>query len=267
MLYYPSKQLYFDPEKNNYKAEDIFFEASDSTKLHGWYFNHRGKGAPKAVVVVFHGNAQNLTSHVRYDLWLLDHGFDLFIFDYRGYGLSEGAPSPEGTMQDGMAALRWLHENNEKLPIVVYGQSLGGAIALRSVIELKEEIPSIKLVIAESTFLSYRAVAAKVMSRSWLTWILQPFAYLVLSDKYSPKEKIKTLPPIPLLVIHGDEDPIVPYEMGQNLYDEAEKPKQFWKIDGGGHINAFFMDEGKHRESLISIVKKRLDEREFDNSW
>ena len=159
LLYHPTHHQYFDPLKLGLKPDVVTFASEDGVRLSGWYFQNRDHKLPKALVVFFHGNAENMTSHYTTLVFLLAHEIDFFIFDYRGYGLSEGHPTPRGTVDDGIAALRWARFHitdvlRKEVPIVVFGQSLGGAIALKSVIEAKDRIP-IGEVIVDSTFSSY----------------------------------------------------------------------------------------------------------------
>lgn len=270
-LYYPSQQLYDDPAKvgaesgesnpkiANIVPEDIWFKSEDGTKLNGWYFKAPGKKKPKALIVFFHGNGENISSHFLTLRWILGYGFDYFIFDYRGYGRSEGDPSPRGTMEDGKAAIRWaaIRAREKKAPLVIFGQSLGGAVALRSVIELGREVP-LKLMAVDSTFASYRSEGASVLSSSWLTWIFQPLAYLLLSDRYAPSDRIREIAPTPLLVMHGDADKTVPIKHGEKLFKLAQQPKEFWRIPGGEHIDVFWVHNGEYRRRFIEKLRQVL---------
>src|SRR5690606_22141072 len=114
----------------------VFFKAKNGNQLFGWYFKNRKGVSPKATVVFFHGNAENLSSHYLSLAWLVDYPYDFFIFDYQGYGRSHGDPSPQKTVEDGIAALELMNERAPGRPLIVFGQSLGGAIALRTVVEV-----------------------------------------------------------------------------------------------------------------------------------
>jgi fermentation-respiration switch protein FrsA (DUF1100 family) len=246
-LYFPSRGVYSDPARAGYPPEDVTFTSADGTKLHGWYFKGRGRRPAPALVVQFHGNAENLTTHFANLIWLVDEGYDLFTFDYRGYGSSEGQPNPEGTVRDGLAALAWAKVRGK--PLIVYGQSLGGAVALRSVGEW-EDRAAVKLIVAESTFRSYRSVGRSVLRKSWVTWPFQWLSYLVLSDAWGPARTLERLPPIPLLVIHGDADTVVVPQMGRDLFADAREPKEFLNVPGGGHTNSFWIENGRYRPWL-----------------
>ena len=256
VLYQPSQQKIIDPSDYKISYEDVAFSSTDGTKLHGWYFKSPQIGqpgkpaAPHAQLVFFHGNGQNLSSHFTTLTWILSHGYDFFIFDYQGYGESDGSPSPEGTVHDGMAAIRYAHQRNPNVPLIVFAQSLGGAIAVRALSELKGEVP-VKLVVLDSTFLSYQSEGRSILSQSWVTWLFQPLAYVLLNDSWAPGDRVTQISPVPLLVMHGDKDKVVDYSLGLDLFARAHEPKEFWKIDDGGHIDAFWGHKGIYRTKFL----------------
>ena len=141
LYYFPSKKDLVYRVKMPIQPEDVYFQSSDGTKLHGWYFSPLDKAEPTAVIVQFHGNAENITTHFFSLYEAPSRGFGYLTFDYRGYGTSEGRPTPAGVIQDGNAAIRWMHARYPEKPLVIFAQSLGGAIAFRSVAQVKNEIP------------------------------------------------------------------------------------------------------------------------------
>jgi uncharacterized protein len=254
MLYYPTRDLYVDVNILKPQPEEKTFHLKSGLKIHGWYFH--SPVPPKAVVVFFHGNGQNRSIHFGSLFWLVEKGYDLAIFDYPGYGQTEGAPSPETTVEMGKEALRFVHAANPKLPLVVYGQSLGGAIATRSVWELRNEFLPALLVI-DSSFLSYRKVGQKIMSKNVLTWLFQPFPWLVLSDTWAPEARIKDLAGTPILVIHSRQDDIVPFSLGEETFAKAAQPKLFWIKEKGSHIQTFSDPDGQPlKEKLLKLLPK-----------
>jgi len=250
MLYYPLRPHVYESEKILLKHEDIFFKNSDGVNLHGWYFF--GK-APKiaATLIFFHGNGENLSTHFRTLSWLLEYEYDYFIFDYQGYGWSEGEPSPEGTVLDGKAAVKYVQEKFPGRPIIFFGQSLGGAVAMK----VAEEVKDLKLVVVESTFASYKKAARSIMSQHPLTWVLKPLTYLVLSDAAAPGEKISEISPVPLVVIHGTADSMIKIELGKEVFDLAREPKEFWEVKGGRHTDALWGHKGVYREKFLARLR------------
>lgn len=250
LLYYPTQGQYFNPAKIPLKYDDIFITNKDGHKIHAWYFP--SQGVSKGTFLFFHGNGENLSSHFLGLYWLPAHGYSYLIFDYPGYDQSEGVPTPENTVETGKEVLRWLVQHKEPGPLYIYGQSLGGNVALRVVLEMKHEIP-IKAVIVDGSFASYQDVGRAMMAKNWFTWLLQPLSYLVLSDKYAPNS-LDELPPIPLLVIHGEKDPVVPVDQGKKLYAKAKEPKQLWLLPKGHHADSFFTEEGLYRQKLLDYL-------------
>ena len=253
LFYYPSRQLFYAPDRFGLKPDEITFPSHNGKKIFAWYFKNRSGQKPKATVVFYHGNAENISSHYINIIWILDHGYDLLGFDYQGYGRSEGEPSQENTVRDGEAALKYAFETY-KTPLVVFAQSLGGPIAMRNVIDLKDSLP-IKYLAVDSTFVSYRSMARTVMTRSVITWPFQWLGWLLVSDSYSPKNDIDKISPIPLLVIHGDNDKVVEYFQGQKVFELAKEPKEFWTVPGGSHTDVFSKEDPTFRLKFV----ERLD--------
>lgn len=225
-------------------------------KLAGWFFKAR-KGGHKGTIVQFHGNAQNMTAHFASLVWVIDEGYDFFAFDYRGYGISEGKPNQEGTNRDALAAIQYVLNREKADDVVLYGQSLGGAILLRAYGDVSAEDRSrIRAVVIESSFYNYHEIARDVMSRSWLLFPFQPLAYLLVSNAYSPEDWIAKVSPTPLLVIHGDQDQVIPLKFGQKIFELAKEPKQFVLVPGGHHINAMMIDDGEYRKKLLSFLRE-----------
>ncbi|NUM89264.1 MAG: alpha/beta hydrolase [Bdellovibrionales bacterium] len=255
LLYYPDRTLHHEPAKIGLKPEEVYFESKAGPQLFAWYFRNRVGERPRGVVVQFHGNGENLSSHYLSLAWVLDHGYDLLAFDYQGYGRSEGTPSPEGTVRDGEAALELAARRaGAGVPIHVYGQSLGGAIALRTILDNKGKYP-VHSVVVEGSFASYRRVARDVMSRAILTWPFQWMAWIVMSDKHAPERDLEKLSPIPLLVIHGAKDSTIPLSLGENLFERSRPPKKMVIVPEGKHLDAHFLDQGKWRKEVLAFWK------------
>lgn len=263
-LYYPAKESYTDPTQFRHKPEIVDFRTEDGLLLHGWYFKSTVRPA-KGTLLFFHGNAQNITTHFFALYWLLDEGYDYFIFDYRGYGDSEGKPSPEGTLADGRAALKWINAHKDPhTHLVIFAQSLGSAVALRVACDARAEHPNaaefdFTAVAIDSGFVSYRRAAQGVLSRSWLTWPLQWMAYLVLSDEFAPKDCVSHISPRPILVVHGDADQTIEFRLGEKLFALSDDPKEFWRIEGGHHTDFLFRESFHYRQAFLEWLASGLD--------
>lgn len=238
LLFHPSRTMARTPAQLGLAYQDVYFDSTDGLRLHGWYLPARGR--PIGTVLFLHGNAENISTHIFNVAWLPAKGFNVFLFDYRGYGLSQGSPSLAGVHQDFNAALHWLLKKPfaARRGVVVFGQSLGAGIGIYGVAH-SDAKAHIRAVVAESALSSYRDIAREKLASFFLTWPFQWPLSLTLSDKYSPIYAIKDIKTIPILIIHGDRDPIIPLHHGERLYRAAVAPKQFWLVKGGGHIQAF----------------------------
>lgn len=254
VFYYPDRIQYIDPAKLTVQPKLLEITARDGHVIPAWHFKSI-KGKPKALIVQFHGNAQNMTSHFAFLSSAPAQGYDHLIFDYRGYGLSKGRPTPQNTVSDGVDVLRWTQKTFPDTKIVVFGQSLGGAIALKSLIELKGDFKADAIVI-DSGFSSYRSVARTALAKSWITWVLQPLGWLIVDNSMAPGKDISDLEPTPFLVVHGTHDPVVDYSHGERIFDLAPLPKDFWEIKQGGHTD--FMFRPKIREKFYDYLNANL---------
>jgi len=252
LFFHPTRDVQESPAVKLFSHRDIVFQASDGMVLHGWYFPaERAAGS----VLVLHGNAQNLSTHVNSVLWLVKEGFNLFIIDYRGYGWSGGEPDLDGVHKDADAALEKLFSLPETDPdrVVVLGQSIGGSIAVYTVARSPRK-DRIRALVVESAFSSYRRIAREKLDSFWLTWPFQyPLSWTV-SDSYSAESWIGQVSPVPVLILHGLDDPVVPTHHGRLLFDAARDPKQFWLTARPGHIQSFGDD------AVRSQLARFLDE-------
>ena len=241
VFYQPTREVHLAPDKLPTPPREMVVPVGED-QIAVWYFESKTKysqGSVRPLVIQFHGNGENMTSHFISLYWLLEHGVDLLAFDYRGYGKSTGEATPENTVQDGIAMLRWAVTQFPRRTLVVHGQSLGGAVALKALQALNGEVP-VCGVVAESTFSSYRSVAASALASSWITWLFQPLAYVLVSDRVAPQSGMKSMKPVPFLIVHQQDDPIVPFKHGEKLAELAPAPKDFWPVPGKGHASTFW---------------------------
>jgi len=255
VFFFPYRAQMLSPDQLGLKYEDVYFPAKDGVRLHAWFLPAQGRA--QGTILFLHGNAENISTHIMSVRWLPAQGFNVFLLDYRGYGASEGEPTVEGVQEDVDAAMRTLLSRPDVNParIVVFGQSLGGAIAVYNVAHSPYR-SHIRGLAVESAFASYREIVREKLAAFWLTWPLQyPLSFLV-SDRYSPAKAVADISPIPLLIMHGDHDPIVPVEDGKRLFELAREPKQLWIVPGGGHIQAF--QHQSYRDRFVAWLKQVL---------
>lgn len=255
VFFFPYRGHVQTPGQLGLKYEDVYFSAADGTRLHGWFLPAQDKAA--GTILFLHGNAENVSTHIMSVRWLPERGFNMFLLDYRGYGASAGKPTLAGVQDDVDSALRMLivRPDVDADRLVVFGQSLGGAVAIYNVARSPYR-RHIRALVVESAFSSHRRITREKLSDFWLTWPFQyPLSWTV-SDKYSPSRVVADISPIPLLIIHGDRDPIVPLHHGQSLFERAREPKQLWIVPGGGHIQAF-QSQG-YRDRFVAWLTQAL---------
>ena len=221
LIFFPSRYPEGDWEPLDVPFEDAWFQAADGTRLHGWYAPHDN---PRAVILFCHGNAGNVT-HRADTIRILNQrvGASVLLFDYRGYGRSEGKPNESGVLADARAAQAWLAERSD-LPeeeIVVMGRSLGGAVAIHLAAE-----NGARALVVESAFSSIPDMAAHLYP--WLP------VRMFVRTKLDAASEIPFYEG-PLLQSHGDADSIVPHDIGRRLFEAANEPKQFITIAGRDH--------------------------------
>ena len=239
-FYYPNAEIHGTPESYDLAVEEVEFAAPGGPRLHGWWVP--AKGAAQGTVVYCHGNFANLTLHARFVNWLPARGFNLLVFDYRGFGRSEGEITRAGTVDDAVAAIDVALQRDPKRT-VVFGHSLGGAIGIVAAAKR----PQVRAIVVESTFPSYRAAAR---CSSPLLSFLVP---LLVSAGEDPITALPKLPPRPLLVIHGTADSITPFELGQALFDAASEPKTFRVVAGGGHVTPWVAEGERFEQALVEF--------------
>jgi fermentation-respiration switch protein FrsA (DUF1100 family) len=255
MFFFPYRAQVLSPDELDLKYEDLYFPARDGTRLHAWFLPAEPRA--QGTILFLHGNAENISTHIMSVRWLPAQGFNVFLPDYRGYGASAGEPTVAGVQDDVDSALRTLLSRPDVNPdrIVVFGQSLGGAIAIYNIAHSPYR-RHIRGLAVESAFASYRGIAREKLAAFWLTWPLQyPLSWLV-SDQYSPARAVGDISPIPLLIIQGDRDPIVPVGHGRRLFELAREPKQLWIVPGGGHIQAFQLQG--YRDRFVAWLQQVL---------
>jgi len=237
-LFYPEKEVKFFPSDAGLSFKDVYFESRDGHKLNGWFIPRENA---RYTVFFAHGNAGNISHRLEKLRFFGQFGCNVFIFDYRGYGKSEGNPSEKGLYADIRAAYDYLISQGITADkIIGYGESLGGAV----IIDLASK-NTMRALIIDSSFSS-----VKDMIKS-----IYPFLpHWIFASRFDSISKIKSTA-IPKLIIHSVNDEIVPYRMGKKLYDEARSPKEFLEIRGA-HNSNFFESEDILSQKIGDFIKR-----------
>ncbi len=249
LVFFPERELVLTPGAAGLAYEDVFFTASDGVRLHGWFI----PGTEATTWVWFHGNAGNISHRVENIALLRRHlGANIFIFDYRGYGQSEGHAEEEGTYLDAEAALAYLRSRQDVDParLVLFGRSIGSAIA----VELAAR-HQVLAVVLESPFTSIPALAQRLYP-----YLPASVIALFMETRYNSLDRIRDVH-APLLVLHGDQDEIVPLDMGQELFEAANSPKRFHVIPGAHHNDAYIVGGEAYFQALRAFMEDVLQGR------
>lgn len=248
LLFFPTRDISANPSHIGLDYESVNFITEDGVSLHGWYVPAEES---ETVVLFFHGNAGNI-SHRLDTLSLFRRlGINTLIFDYRGFGLSQGEISELGTYNDAAAARNYLILSRKFPPteIIYFGRSLGGAIAA----QLASRYPP-KALILESSFTSVPDMAAEIY----------PFLPVRLLSRFAyDTKRVMPLVTCPVLIAHSRDDEIIPFEHGRALFAAAGDPKVFLEIRGG-HNDGFLTSGEFYYQSIQSFVSSL--EKDFPES-
>jgi fermentation-respiration switch protein FrsA (DUF1100 family) len=251
LIYFPSTELATTPEAVGLTHERIDLRSSDGVRVSAWYLPVRLPSENRRAVLFCHGNAGNIADRLPRVAELHGQlGVDVLLFDYRGYGASDGTPSEEGTYRDGRAAYDYLRETKGVPPerIVLYGESLGAGVA----VQLATEVGARALVL-EAPFTSIPDMAAEVYP--WL-----PFRRWIRTQ-YDNLTKIVSIE-IPLLIIHGTRDPTVPFAHGERLFRAASDPKRFLAVNGAGHTDSSLVASEDYWDAWRDLLSVSATETE-----
>ncbi len=234
MIFYPSRTLEAQPSDWGMPYEDVVLKTSDSVELHGWYIPAPGA---QRTLLFLHGNGGNI-SHRRDSIAIFRRlGLNVFIFDYRGYGRSQGAPDEAGLYRDADAAWRYLTDTRgvAAQDIVIFGRSLGGAVAA----QLATQAPAGALIL-ESTLSSARDFAREAFP-------LLSRMILVRYD-FNTTQRMREINS-PVLVLHSPDDEIMPYALGEQVFQAAREPKRFVRLRGD-HNSGFLLSQPQYEQAL-----------------
>jgi fermentation-respiration switch protein FrsA (DUF1100 family) len=245
VVYHPEPWLEKDWARlSGLPLEEVWFPAADGARLFGWYVE---SSVTNAVLLWCHGNAGNIINRLDNLRELYRLGLSVFLFDYRGYGRSEGRPSEEGLYQDGFGAYEYVARIRRVRPdrLILFGRSLGAAVAG----ELAAQKPAAGLIL-ESCFPSVEALAKFHYLGLPVHWLL--------GAKFRLIDRLPHIS-LPLLVIHGDRDDVVPLQLGRQVFEAAKEPKAFYVVRGADHNNVPFVGGSSYFAQLKTFIQSALE--------
>ena len=252
MVFFPFKEIRDAPSNWGLEYENVNITSRDnSAQLHGWFIPKQG--ATKTLLF-FHGNAGNISGRGDSLKIFHDAGVNVFIIDYRGYGLSTGTPSEEGIYDDARSAWQYLTSTRAiaASSIIIFGRSLGGVVAT----QLASEVSAAGLIV-ESVFSSAKDVARKLMP--YLSYLV----YIRFS--LNAEETIRKVK-MPVLVLHSPSDDIIPFRMGKQVFDAANEPKTFYEMRGD-HNSGFMDSQPEYQQALVKFIASLNPERNVSKDF
>lgn len=248
-LFQPLSAHIYTPEKVHLEYDDLYAVTEQGLRLHGWKIHAREK--PVASLIFFHGNGENISTHFGNVYWLAEQGYDVYLFDYRGYGKSEGQAELDFIVKDYdvmLAAVLSVLAKDEKL--IVMGHSFGASLSIYAVAHSRYR-DRIAALISVAAFADYHQVTQELLSGSWLTWALQwPLSYTI-DNSYSPLDSVALVAPIPLLIMHSQQDEIIELHHARDLYAAAKPPKSLILMEGD-HNHALNLPQ--NRQLLLDYL-------------
>jgi len=245
MIYHPSPEQEPTPADLGMRFEDVVFETADGERLRGWWLPPGGAGdgeGPLPALLFFHGNAGTRVNRLHNLGLLYREGLGVFIFDYRGYGGSSGSPSEQGLISDGVAAFDWLAGRAAGRPIVLFGRSLGAAVAAQVAL-----LRPARGLIMESAFTSVPAMAKHVLPLPGISRLVR--------TGFDNRKALAELD-LPLLFIHGEQDELVPFQMGRELFEQARSPRKvFHAVPEGRHNDTYIAAGPDYIRRVVSFLE------------
>ena len=238
LVFHPIAELALTPDEIGLTFEDVRIPVSSTESIHSWYFP---ADSASATILFCHGNAGNISHRLETAAFLVAQGYNALLFDYRGYGQSDGEPTEENLYQDATAAYEWLVNVKRLKPeqIVIFGRSLGGAVA----VDLAARVTCRALVL-ESTFSSATDMARELFPLLPMHWLLR--------YRFDSMAKIGSVE-TPVLSVHSPGDEIVPFAYGRALFDAANEPKRFLEISGG-HNERDYLADPRYQAALREVI-------------
>lgn len=229
--------------EKNFTIKSFYFKTKEGRKLNAWLLKSITE-KPKASVFALHGNATNINVHHQNFSDLTKNGFQIFIFDYSGFGYSEGNATRKNALKDAFSAFEFFENLDEikNTPKIIYGQSIGGNFAVPVAKENQQKIEGLVL---EGTFLNFKNIA------NCYTF----FGGLFVNNNYDNRVNFQNFRK-PILIVHSKEDKVVNFKLGKQIFENANQPKEFLEIDKP-HINGIRFYHNEISKKIDSLILKK----------
>ena len=244
LIYFPSRSLDPTPTDLGLEHDEVYATAADGVRVHGWAL--LPTGAPRGWVLHSHGNGDTMAIRVGIMKPLVERDLGVLLYDYRGYGRSEGRPDEEGTYRDGEVMLaEAVRRAGDAGRVFLMGESLGGGVSH----ELAVRHPELAGLITTSTFTSIPEMVVALLKL--------PALRRIVRTQYDNLAKVPRIT-LPRLILHGTRDELVPYRMGETLRDATSPPADFLAVEGAGHNDIFDVAPDAAYGALFGFIDRHL---------
>lgn len=257
VFYQPSRRTFYHPQSMGLAYTDLFVETRAGRSINLWHFPAAGRA--RGIVLQFHGNAENMTSHYTSLHWLTQHGFELVSFDYPGYGRSSGEATARSVHDDSLEVTEALSAlaHRRGLPLILYGQSLGGAVALRTFADLAKP-QRVAVVVIESGFYSYQTIAMQKVAPACLPGLDFVLVHLLVSDRFGTDAGLAMPGRTRLIVLGSRQDPVVPFENGRMIFERSSAEKVVIEVGLRVHLVWGHARMRRRRAAFVGLLGQAI---------
>jgi len=261
-----ANKAFFSPSQAASLNPDIQWLSSLSGNTIAYLWIPSSTATPaKGIVAHFHGNSGHMEATQEKVNWLSEHGYDVMVFDYSGFGHSTGKVSDEAAYYDAITVLQYLAilRSDSQLPLFVIATSTGGNIFMRAQADYPTTIDGM---VIDSSFTSYINEAEYILNKGflgdWYSWL----AHIVMRDDYAAKERVDALPDTDSLVIHCEGDRIVPIASGKAIYSQLSGKKDFWRFNNCSHARAMTNDFPDNQQRIVEWLAQSVNDRDIPSN-
>lgn len=251
IFFFPQREIIWTPENINFNY--IVHKLQINEEEYATLWEVIPKSQIRGSILYFHGNAENISTHIQSVMWLVSEGYRVYGLDYRGYGQSSSDANVENAVEDINESLRFVSNRipqNEKL--FVFSQSIGAALAMHA-LATDLNAKRVSFFIFDSSFSSYQAIAEDKLSEIGLFYPLSNWISNLATDCCDPANAIKSYQSSRVIIVHVEDDQVVPFKHSKLLYETLEPHPTFWHNKIGGHTS--FFTKRDNRLKLLKVLE------------